>query len=572
MKCPELLAPAGSPEALRSAVLAGADAVYFGTTLFNARMMAKNFTRNDTLEAISFCHERGVNCHITMNTAVTDRQMKDALLQVEFLYKSGADALIVADLGLSAEIHKYFPDLELHASTQCSGHNIEAAKFLAEKGFSRMVAARELDRENLKTLVKGSPIETEIFVHGAHCVSQSGQCLFSSFLGGRSGNRGECAQPCRMVYNSGYPLSLKDLSLANHITELSDMGVRSLKIEGRMKSSDYVKEVVSVYRTLLDEMRDATADELKYLAEVFSRSGFTDGYFTKNINKAMLGVRTGKDIEATKALFSKKGEENRVSFEACAKKAAAVPERTNTLPCEKIPTPKKENGIKPRVSARFYDAKTIPEDVYSRGVDIVYLPLDRFQKGLANGIVLPPVIFDSETDKVKRSLALARENGAEYALVGNVGHISLAKSEGFRLVGDYRLNIFSSYTAEVFSEYFEELFLSPELILPQIRDIHFPKSVIIYGRQPLMTLERTTGLSSLTDRTKATFPILTEGGREIVFNSVPTYMADKEADLMKAGEFSKHYIFSVEGKRETEMIFDSYKKGWTTKKSVRRIK
>ena len=198
----ELLSCAGSEESLRAAVNAGADAVYFGTTLFNARMNAKNFTREQTERAIGFCHERGVRCYVTMNTLITDRMMPEALGQAEFLYRSGADALIVADLGLAGLIHTYLPDFELHASTQCSGHNSEAARFLKSLGFSRMVAARELSEKELFALAENSPIETEMFIHGALCVCQSGQCLLSSFIGGRSGNRGECAQPCRMTYNS----------------------------------------------------------------------------------------------------------------------------------------------------------------------------------------------------------------------------------------------------------------------------------------------------------------------------------------------------------------------------------
>ncbi|MBQ8911840.1 MAG: U32 family peptidase, partial [Clostridia bacterium] len=275
----ELLSPAGSPEALRAALLAGAAAVSLGGTLFNARMNARNFDRPAIIKAVKDCHERGVRLYVTQNTLVVDRQMKDALEFAGFLYEAGVDALIVADLGLALEIKKRFPDFPLHASTQMSGHNVKAAEFLKELGFERMVCARELSGENIRTLCKSSPIEIEAFVHGALCVSHSGQCLFSSIVGGRSGNRGECAQPCRLPYNGKYPLSLKDNCLAGHVKELIDMGVASLKIEGRMKSPEYVYSVVSAYRGLLDEQRDATAEEIRRLADVFSRDGFTDGYF-----------------------------------------------------------------------------------------------------------------------------------------------------------------------------------------------------------------------------------------------------------------------------------------------------
>ena len=563
MKRIELLAPAGSYEALVAAVENGADAVYFGTSLFNARMMAKNFSREDVQTAVTYCHEKGVLCFVTMNTAITDRQMKDALNQVQFLYEAGVDALIVADLGLAKEIHRSLPDFPLHASTQCSAHNLDAVTFLKDIGFSRVVVARELDKQNLRTICEKSPVEIEAFVHGALCVSQSGQCLFSSFLGGRSGNRGECAQPCRMMYNGKYPLSLKDLSLAEHITELSEMGVASLKIEGRMKSPDYVGRVVRIFRRLLDEGRNATREEMASLAEIFSRSGFTDGYFEKQIGPSMLGIRTERDLAATRRAEKQEGAyENK-------REPITLPERFNKVVLNKAPIGKKGKAVS---SARFYQPAALPSDFKARGVEIAYLPLDTFGKGAANGVVLPPVIFDSEREAVLQKLKTAVKNGAVHALVGNVGHIALAKEAGLVLHGDWRLNIMSSYTASIFDAIMEDITLSPELILPQIRDIRFAKNVIVYGRQVLMTLEKPVGATQLTDRTKAVFPILKEGGRDILINSVPTYMADRKAELDKAGEMGYHFLFTVEGKQETLNILTSYEKGWTTKKAVRRIK
>lgn len=572
----------------------GADAVYFGTTLFNARMMAKNFTRDEAARAIAYCHERGVLCHVTMNTAVTDRSMSDALRQAEFLYQSGADALIVADLGLAGEIRKNFPDLALHASTQCGGHSLEGARFFKERGFCRMVAARELDRENLSFLCRNAPLEIEVFVHGALCVSQSGQCLFSSFLGGRSGNRGECAQPCRMRYNGRYPLSLKDLCLAGHIEELLSMGAASLKIEGRMKSPAYVGRVTAVYRRLLDEGRNAAPEEMAYLSEIFSRSGFTDGYFTKQTGPAMLGVRRREDIENSRAAArtlplasheqrgakraepagKANGKTDGQSGPASGRRRDAVPpyERSRSLSPSKAPVSGRKE--RPVDSARFYRPETIPEPklLQNHGIEIVYLPLDRFDGRKANGVLLPPVVFDSEMPALREKLQKAREEGAVHALVGNAGLIAPAKEAGFCLHGDWRLNICSSYTAALFDGLFDDLLLSPELILPQIRDIRFPKGVVVYGRQPLMTLERPTGTASLTDRTQAVFPLLSEGGREILLNSVPTYMADKKEALAKCGPLARHFLFTLEGKREVESILDAYKKGLPAKKEVRRIR
>ena len=249
---PELLAPAGSLDALCAAANAGADAVYFGGASHNARINAHNFTNDELEYGIKLLHSHGKKAYITLNTLALDRELDEYLRFAERVSEIGADALIIADLGGAAAIHRYFPELELHASTQMSGHNVAQATLLQSLGFSRMVCAREMPREDIEYLAKNSPIEIEAFVHGALCVCHSGQCLFSSLVGGRSGNRGECAQPCRLPYASengvqSYPLSLKDLSLASHITELIASGVRSLKIEGRMKAPEYVFGVTKAF-------------------------------------------------------------------------------------------------------------------------------------------------------------------------------------------------------------------------------------------------------------------------------------------------------------------------------------
>ena len=300
-KSPELLAPAGSPEALQAALEAGADAVYFGGELFSNRMRAKNFSEKELESAILLCASHGVSSYITMNTRLRDRECDEAFALARHLYEAGATAFITADLGLAAYIRENLPKAELHASTQMTGVNSLDAVALRELGFSRMVCPRELSFGELCRLVKESPIEIEAFVHGAHCVSVSGQCLMSWAMGGRSGNRGECAQPCRLPYrvssvgsrggSTSHPLSLKDMCLASHIPEIISSGVASLKLEGRLKSADYVYGVVSTYRRLLDEGRCATPDEIRYLDGIFSRGGFTDGYFTSRY-RGMTGMRS----------------------------------------------------------------------------------------------------------------------------------------------------------------------------------------------------------------------------------------------------------------------------------------
>ncbi len=306
-KIPELLAPAGSYSAFVAAISAGADAVYMGGASFNARIGAKNFTPEELERAIKEAHLLGRKVYITLNTLVSDRELNSALEYAESLMKMGADAFIVQDLGLMRALSLYLPEAEVHGSTQCIAHSLDGVSALEELGAKRVVVARELDRENIAHICKSASAEIEVFVHGALCVCHSGACLFSSLVGGRSGNRGECAQPCRLPYKVGgidsdYPLSLKDLTLSEHLTELSEMGVASLKIEGRMKSEDYVGNVVGIFRALLDSGKNADKNDVERLARIFSRGGFTSGYYAKRLGPKMFGVRSAEDKQTTREL------------------------------------------------------------------------------------------------------------------------------------------------------------------------------------------------------------------------------------------------------------------------------
>ena len=292
---PELLSPAGSYEALVAAVNAGADAVYFGGKKLNARTFARNFEDEEIARAIVYCHLHGAKAYVTLNTLLSERELPDAVRRAGELRELGADALIVADVGLIARLSEVFPDLPIHASTQASAHSTEGCDLLARLGAKRVVLARELPLSDVVSTTKNATPETEIFLHGALCVSHSGQCLFSSLVGGRSGNRGACAQPCRLPYDGRERLSLRDLCLAPHIPALIASGVASLKIEGRMKSPGYVFGVTKIYRRLLDEGRAATEDEIGELLRIFSRGGFTDGYLTGKTGRGMLGVRSATD-------------------------------------------------------------------------------------------------------------------------------------------------------------------------------------------------------------------------------------------------------------------------------------
>ena len=303
----ELLAPAGSMEALRAAVCNGADAVYLGADTFNARMNARNFSAADLQEAVVYCHVRGVKVHLTLNTLVLDREMPRAAELIRMAASCGVDAFIVQDLGMVSLCRQLAPDVPIHASTQMSIHSLEGVLEAAALGCSRVVLARELPAEEIAHICKKSPVEIEVFVHGALCMCYSGQCYLSSVIGRRSGNRGQCAQPCRLPYGYGrfestrYPLSLKDNCLAGELDELRRMGVASIKIEGRMKRPEYVAIVTRAYRTVLNGGKLMPSD-LQELETAFSRQGFTDGYFRGQTGSDMFGRR--QEGEDTADLFA----------------------------------------------------------------------------------------------------------------------------------------------------------------------------------------------------------------------------------------------------------------------------
>lgn len=327
IKKPELLAPAGERDSLVAAVQNGADAVYLGGRMFNARQSAANFSREELAWAVEYAHVRGVRVYVTVNTLIADSELEEAVRFLHYLYDIGVDAVIVQDLGLVRLARQVIPELELHASTQMTVHNLPASRLLKEAGIKRIILARELSLEAVREIKEKAGIEVEVFVHGALCICFSGQCLMSSIIGGRSGNRGRCAQPCRMPYYLAdadgklmadparvgeYLLSPRDLNVSECLPELVGAGVDSFKIEGRMKRPEYVATVVRIYRQLIDRAAEGnffiTPEEATELAQIFNR-GFTTGYFFGRPGLDLMsckrpnnrGVRLGKITRCDRA-------------------------------------------------------------------------------------------------------------------------------------------------------------------------------------------------------------------------------------------------------------------------------
>ena len=653
---PELLAPAGSYESLCAAIEAGADAVYMGGE-HNARAFARNFDRESMREALALCRAYGVKSYITLNTLVYEREMREWLEYARYLWECGADAFIVADLGAAVALREYIPEVRLHASTQMSVHNCEGVRLLSSLGFERVVVARELSGEDIRAVVENTGCEIEAFVHGALCVSTSGQCLFSSLVGGRSGNRGECAQPCRLEYNGAPVLSLRDNCLASHIREICDIGVHSLKIEGRMKSPEYVYGTVSIYRRLLDERRNATDAEIREMSQLFSRSGFTDGYFISDTD-GMCGVRTAADKQSSASMDAFDGLKIKIPIDIeCIIKAglpAALTVRaaqreatvTGSVPSAAVSAPiddatvframsklgatpyearrvditldgglfmraselnalrreaiealaalpsrsceygdidlilkkKNNNNTHPIPSARFISQRQLERSgVTLSEIPRLFLPLCEYNESTqANGVIIPPLVYECEWQKMREQLQQARALGCEWAMCTNISHLPLARELGFRIMADFRLNVTNPVSARVLCELgAEDVLLSAELKCAALRDIDSRKSVIIYGRIPLMLCEkcvvRECGACSecregrpyyLVDRTGARFPIFRERPhRSVIYNSAITYMADRKKDLAAIGRFSPHYIFSDETPETVGRVLDAYREG-----------
>ena len=672
----ELLSPAGSPEAVIAAVQNGADAVYLGMGDFNARRGAKNFTEEEFQKAVRYCRIRGCKVYVTLNTLVGDREIEDAVAQARLASSLGADGLIVQDLGLVRALRAAVPDLPLHASTQMSIHNLAGVEAAAEMGLTRAVLARELSIDQIRFITSHASIETEVFVHGALCFCHSGQCYMSALIGRRSGNRGMCAQPCRMQYSLGgrmddYPLSLKDNCLVEKLAELEDAGVACLKIEGRMKRPEYTAVVTGVYAKVLHEKRPPTADELNSLELAFSREGFTQGYYNGD-KKDMFGVRSDSGERDSDRLFAaarhaySEGELRRVPvhfYTLCEKgqhiraiafddeghravasgpmpeaakrqglsegyvteqmfKTGGTPyqcvenrakiERGLFLPAAEInelrrklisslseerakPPVRRSLPIPPLAAAPqrkdaplcIFQLRTLEQmsdELAALHPDYLYVPamelaadFSAAQKFLDGGTklvaVLPRIITDPEVGAVYEALRTLRSRGVEEALVGNIGHIALARRAGMAPRGDFGLNAFNSRTVEVLRDCgLLSATASFELRLAQIKDLqkYIDTEIIVYGRLPLMVSDQCVIRHSagrcacstpaqMSDRTGNVFHVVKEYGcRNVIYNAHKLYLADKRDELASLGLWGMRLLFTTESARECAEVAKGY--------------
>lgn len=672
----ELLAPAGSPESVIAAVQSGADAVYMGFGGFNARRGAENFSEEEFAKAVRYCRIRGCKVYVTLNTLVGDRELADAAGMARMASDFGADGIIIQDLGLIKVIRDAVPDIPLHASTQMSVHNLAGVEACAQLGLTRAVLARELSYEQIAFIAKHAPIETEVFVHGALCFCHSGQCYMSSLIGRRSGNRGMCAQPCRMQYSMGgrmddYPLSLKDNCLVEKLQLLEDAGVTCAKIEGRMKRPEYTYAVTEVYSKVIKERRMPTPVEMEQLERAFSREGFTQGYFENQKGPEMFGTRQERNREQEKFFNSLRkryadGEVRRVpvDFYAVIREGspiqAAIADRdghraviTGNMPqkaarkgvtaqqiqdqfyktggtpyfvenvfCDigeglhvtaseindlrrkliseltakraerprrrvlqfpAVPNDKLTRKA-PRMIFQVLSADQLTEELAALHPDYLYVPLEVLYKnphcidifsgqGAQVAVVLPRVITDDQAAEVAQMLQVVRLAGVDQALVGNLGHVFLARQAGYRVRGDFGLNTFNSYSLEVLhAAGLESATASFELRVAQIRDLKKPidAEMIIYGRLPAMVsdqciIKNSAGRCScqtpgqLSDRTGSVFPVVREFGcRNVIYNAHKLFMADKRRDYEAAGLWAVRMVFTTESPRECVEVAKSY--------------
>ena len=555
MSHPEILAPAGNREMLGAAVFSGADAVYLGLTGFNARRTAGNFTPDELREAVAFCHARGVKVHVTLNTLVYDRELSGLADAVRAVAAAGADAVIADDLATAQLVKSIAPTLHLHGSTQMSVHTPEGAKELAALGYDRVILARELSLEEIRAVCEASPIEVEVFVHGALCMSVSGQCMMSAFLGGRSGNRGACAGPCRLPFdasaglNPGQPgrachLSLKDMDYIPHLRELMDAGVASVKIEGRLRTPEYAAAVVTACRAVC---AGQPYDE-KLVRDIFSRSGFTDGYLTNRNDGKMFGVRTEADAAATRVATPKARE----LFRRELQRVPVHYELSGGV---------EDGGVK--LTARDDDGHRVSVYSADEPQPAQKDPLPGIERALGktggtpfvmDGLAAEPgeggfgFLPGAAWNELRReALDALQDAGFAGAVVNNPAQ--LRYTDGWTLYGGLGLNVTNPMSAARYASLgVQGMLLQPETALTAMQAVApgVPTAALCYGHLPLMLTRacplrnvrdcgKCPGGGTLRDRKGRDFTVTCSApggaGVRTVFNPVPLYMGERLREL-----------------------------------------
>jgi len=632
MRKMEILAPAGSMEALTAAVRCGADAVYLGQKDFSARKNSQNFGEEELFASVSYAHLCGVKIHQALNILVFDRELERLKECIRLADRAGVDAFIVQDLGVARLAKEFAPHIPLHASTQMAIHSPDGVKLAKELGFSRVVLARELSMKEIAAIRESTDLELEVFVHGAHCMSVSGQCYFSAMLGGMSGNRGRCAQPCRLPFSAcqkgEFALSLKDLSLLSRMEELASLGVESLKIEGRMKRPEYVASAVTACK---QAMNGEIYDE-KLLRSVFSRDGFTSGYFDGKLTPTMFGTRMKDDVvsaaDAHKQIAqSYKNEVPRVPLQMQFTMEPGEPMRftlsdgvnsvtvTGGLPVESMNSTTKEDAASkltrlggtpyyietaeyqlaegfmappsmlnamrreaveklsalrtaiapafrevefpalpkrekptssPSLWGKFRQASQLPKDLSL--FEKVILPAEELLELPFNEKFLPslPRFTFKNEGKLPALLSKLRQMGYTSCFAESGGGIISAKKAGFSEIhGGYFLNLSNSYSLNEG----KKLGLSSAMVSAEgkIGDYTNLKTdlklgYLAYGRFPLMAfracpIKAQVGCKNcgkkgfLTDRKGVTFPVRCDDEVSYLYNSLPTYLGDKQQEL-----------------------------------------
>lgn len=662
----EILSPAGGFESVIAAAENGANAVYLGQKRFSARSGAHNFTPDELKEAVSYCHARGIQVHQALNTMVFDDELKDAAEAIRVAAECGVDALIVQDLGVMQLAREMCPEMPLHASTQLSVHSVQGALQMQELGFDRVVLSRELSFEEIKAITNAVTIETEVFVHGALCMSLSGQCYMSAMIGSHSANRGGCAGTCRMPFTAtGKPdhcLSLKDVCLTDYVKQLEEIGVVSLKIEGRMKRPEYTAAATAAFA---NAVKGEPVDK-ELLQSVFSRSGFTDGYIIGKTGPHMFGTRQKEDVVAAapavlsalqntykkvksvvktdvylqitdngnSSLVMSDGTnsvtvtgakaEQAFNKPLTAERAAASLQKLGgtifyageigcdiadgmTLSASALNAmrraasdklyalraqtkPKRfyadrfpivQGGLQPNkqplMRLQFTSVSQMSDDVFDMPYDII-LPCEEIIAHwdklcqIKDYLIAAPerALFDNE-DKCLETLKQTFSFGVKKMMVSNPAHLRMGKNIGFYTIGDSFLNCANSVSAAEWANAgLNEITLSAECTFERAQKIKSPVPVgfIAYGHYPVMLTRncpvkasvgcaRCGGKQMLTDRTKATFPVICHHKQwNEILNGKPILLSDRSKDVSFYSFMT--LCFTIENAKECLRIIEKY--------------